>query len=67
MSEGDIRQHKRLAMGESLVEVPAIETPFKQCCGEQIPRGELKDSKRGASKDGDIHHNYDYDYVWKDR
>ena len=47
MSEGDIRQHKRLAMGESLVEVPAIETPFKQCCGEQIPRGELKDSKRG--------------------
>jgi hypothetical protein len=49
-----IRQRKRLAMGEGLVEVPAIESPFCQTHGSDIPRGEMKDGKRkGSDHDSD--------------
>lgn len=49
-----IRQRKRLAMGEDLAEVPAIESPFCQTKGSDIPRGEMKDGKRkGSDQDGD--------------
>jgi hypothetical protein len=49
-----IRQRKRLAMGEGLVEVPAIENPFSQVKGSSIPRGEMKDGRRkGSDQDHD--------------
>jgi hypothetical protein len=49
-----IRQRKRLAMGEGLVEVPAIENPFSQVKGSGIPRGEMKDGRRkGSDQDHD--------------
>jgi hypothetical protein len=54
MTDELIRQRKRLAMGESLVDVPAIENPFSQVKGSDIPRGEMKDGKRkGSDQDHD--------------
>lgn len=44
-----IRQRKRLAMGESLVDIPAIENPFSQVKSSDIPRGEMKDGRRKGS------------------
>jgi hypothetical protein len=36
------------------LEVPAIESPFCQTKGSDIPRGEMKDSKRkSCDQDGD--------------
>lgn len=49
-----IRQRKKLAMGEDLVTVPAIESPFSQTHSSSIPRGEMKDGKRkGSDQDHD--------------
>jgi hypothetical protein len=54
MSEQGMRQHKSLATGGGLMEVPAIESPFCQTKGSDIPRGEMKDSKRkSCDQDGD--------------
>lgn len=53
MSE-QIRQHKSLAMGGGLIEIPAIENPFSQVKGSDIPRGEMKDGRRkGSDQDHD--------------
>lgn len=53
MSNDQVRQHKRMAMGE-MPDVPAIENPFSQVKGSGIPRGEMKDGKRkGSDQDRD--------------
>lgn len=58
MSDGLIKQHKRMAMGES-PDVPSIETPFKNGPDHGAPaRGQLLDSQRGASRGGKINHGY---------
>lgn len=54
MSDELIRQRKRLAMGEGLVDVPSIENPFSQVKSSDIPRGEMKDGRRkGSDQDND--------------
>ena len=57
MADELIRQRKRLAMGESLVEVPAIPSPFQSGFDHGgPPRGTMLDSQRGASRGGKISH-----------
>lgn len=49
-----MRQHKSMAAGGELVSIPAIESPFGQVKGSDIPRGEMKDGKRkGSDQDSD--------------
>lgn len=58
-----IRQHKSLATGGGLMEVPAIENPFRQCEGSRIPRGEMKDGKRkGGMSESPYDSDGDRDY-----
>lgn len=53
MSQDLIRQHKCMAMGD-MPDVPSIESQFKQVRGSNIPRGEMKDSRRkGSDQDRD--------------
>lgn len=49
-----MRQHKSLATGGDLIEIPSIASPFGQVKGSDIPRGEMKDGKRkGSDQDSD--------------
>ena len=47
MSDNLIRQHKSMAMGEGLTEVPSIENPFKQ-----VSNVDKSDGKECAMSDG---------------